>query len=189
MKLCRPRISSTDKNEERQSHSNHSSQCTSQFPPLKNSSPSYPRPSRVESRVESTECVDPGPRAGSRFIASASSRSIKQEGQQGLNLELKRPTTLICSNHLPALLQNTACKQGDTIQPLLAWQQFDYHDYHYQRQFKSDRLSLRAKVRGRLLFQRMTRQLGSPQAGSWKWTLSLNSSPLLLSGFMMKVRD
>ena len=116
MKPCRPRISSTDKNEERQSHSNHSSQCTSQFPPLKNSSPSYPRPSRVESRVESTECVDPGPRAGSRFIASASSRSIKQEGQQGLNLELKRPSTLICSNHLPALLQNTACKQGKGTQ-------------------------------------------------------------------------
>ena len=80
----------------------------------------YPRPSRVESRVESTECVDPGPRAESRFIASESSRSSKQQGQQGLNLELKRPSTLICSNHLPALLQNTACKQGDTIQPLLA---------------------------------------------------------------------
>ena len=79
MKPCRPRISSTDKNEQRQSHSNHSSQCTSQFPPLKSSSPTPAqakqsrepggihrmRRSRTQSRV-SLYCI-----------------SIKQEQQAG----------------------------------------------------------------------------------------------------------
>ena len=178
MKPCRPRTSFTDKNEQRQSHSNHSSQWTSQFPPLKCLSPTPPQARQSRELGGIHRMRRSRTRAESRFIASASSRSIKQEGQQGLNLELKRPSTLICSNPLPALLQNTACKQRDATQPFLAWQQFDYHDYHYQRQFNSDRLRLRAKVRSRLLFQGMTRQLGSPQAGSWKWTLSLNSSPL-----------
>ena len=77
MKPCRTRISSPDKNEQRQSHSNHSSQCTSQFPPLKSLNPPQAKQSRELGGIHRMR------RSRTQSRVSLYCISIKQEHQAG----------------------------------------------------------------------------------------------------------